>query len=138
MANCRMCEERGQTWQGDSPKCAFVNGRRFTDNWNCATVGAIRDLVAQDDERDRPAGIWVRYCDDQWFAVIDVHYIDNDHDEMDRRIPGDALFVSWYKHRGRTDGMWFLGSCEPERPTEAQVLRVLEYYAANHPRPPTR
>ena len=112
-----MCSERGQTWSGDAPICSFPNGGEFSRNgWNCATANAIRDLTGQD--KPHPAADH-RYCDDQHYSTIQI-------DEID--LPGNgayALWVTWYKHRGRTDAMWLLSEDETRKPTEADALAII-------------
>lgn len=117
MKECAMCKERGQTWEGSAPKCSFPSAGEFTsDGWNCATANAIRDLCGQDDPH--PAADH-RCCEDQHYSTINVSEID---------LPsGDAyaLWVTWYKHRGRTEGMWLLGEDAPRRPTEADAIAII-------------
>ncbi len=81
MSDCRRCVERGKTWEGDDPKCAFRNAGYFdTENWNCATMTELRHLVdygtswSSDDQR---VGVFGR----------------------DSRF----LILGWYKSRGRTE-----------------------------------
>jgi hypothetical protein len=33
-----MCKQRGKTWEGADPQCAFENGIFSSENWNCATA----------------------------------------------------------------------------------------------------
>jgi len=113
---CKMCLERGKTWNGTDPKCAFPDGGKFSpENWNCATVNAIRDLCRQAEE-DSPSV----YCDDQWYCAIKTNGID---------FEGEShltLWISWYKHRGRTDAMWLLNEHDvPVRPTEEDCLAII-------------
>jgi len=94
----------------------FQTGGAFSgDNWNCATANAIRDLTGQDDPSDHAD---CRYCDDQWYSTIKVHDVELGADAY-------ALWVTWYKHRGRTEGMWLLGSDVPARPTEADAVAII-------------
>jgi len=128
---CRMCNERGKTWSGSAPRCAFQNDGVFSkDNWNCATCNAIRDLISQDDEDERPLSISHLWADDQNYAIIDSGYINNGGDDgpedMGTRFSG-PLYVEWYKHRGATDRMFIMDDV-PAPPTEAQCIRLLKYY----------
>jgi hypothetical protein len=44
----------------------------------------------------------------------------------------DCLYVTWYKRRGRTGGMWLIGdedSGPPRPPTEAEVLAIVAHYS---------
>jgi hypothetical protein len=115
---CAACEKRGKTWEGGDPICSFPNGGEFDSaGWNCATANAIRDLCGQDDPH--PAADH-RYCNDQHYSTIKVDRV--------RLLTGSALalWVSWYKHRGRTEAMWLLSENElPRRPTEADCIAVI-------------
>ncbi len=116
---CDACDKCGKTWEGDDPKCAFTDGV-FGENWNCATVGMVRGIC--NEEGNFPDGIDYQYCEDQKYATIKI-----DHLEMDDRPL--ALWVSWYKNRGRTDAMWLLFDDKPPRkPTEAECLAVVATY----------
>jgi hypothetical protein len=74
------CDERGKTWEGGDPKCAFPDGKFDVANWNCATMAALRAKVEDD-------AFW---HDDHSTAMI--------------MIPDDPriLVLNWYKSRGRT------------------------------------
>ena len=116
---CDACDKRGKTWEGDDPKCGFSSGV-FDENWNCATVNAVRDICYEGQELR--SGIDYQYCEDQKYATIKI-----DHLEIDDRPL--ALWVSWYKSRGRTDAMWLLFDNKPPRkPTEAECLSVVAAY----------
>lgn len=79
---CPRCIERGQTWQGDPPKCAFETGVFVQDNWNCATLNALRETVS------------TVYSEENRIAVIPNH-------------EGDFVLLFWYKSRGQTiQAMW--------------------------------
>jgi hypothetical protein len=90
---CRRCQERGKTWEGSDPSCSFPDGVFSSKGWNCATAGELRDLVRQDEEDSLSV-----YSDDCNAALL----------------PWEASFIllSWYKHRGRTDGAWLVSSGE--------------------------
>jgi len=48
---CPRCQERVKDWEGDDPKCGFdENGNFLENNWNCATLNALREQT--DDFRD--------------------------------------------------------------------------------------
>ena len=100
---CRMCRERGQTWNGDKPQCAFPNGVFVRENWNCATANALRDLCQP----------WENTNNDQNAAII-KGVEDCDH-----------VLLTWYKRRGRTDGAWMVyddRAPEPLTLTEAERI----------------
>lgn len=86
---CPRCVQRGQTWSGDDPKCAFSSGTFSPDNWNCATANALRDEA---DSEEHPP----RWSEDQYGALVPWE--------------GRFIVLSWYKHRGRTEGCWLMNS----------------------------
>ena len=122
--NCELCQARGKAWEGSDPRCGFLGDQgRFTpDNWSCATLGGLRDLVYEGAEL--PPGVHYQYCDDQKYATVNVSNVDVDGNSI-----GLTLWVSWYKNRGATDAVWLLSDGQPPRaPTETEVLAVLAYY----------
>lgn len=102
---CRMCRERGQTWSGDKPQCAFPNGVFVHENWNCATANALRDLC----------GEWANTNDDQNAAIL----------KGVEECPHVCL--TWYKRRGRTDGAWMIYDNDrtPEPLTLTEAERII-------------
>ena len=119
---CTLCAQRGKTWTGSDPKCAFSrNGKFDRDNWNCATVNELRDIVYEGQEL--PHWIAYQYCDDMKYATVNLW----DCEE----IGAMALWVCWYKSRGSTDNMLLLFSDKPARPpTEAETLAIVEHLKA--------
>jgi len=85
---CKACKERGKTWKGTDPKCAFENGVFDSDNFRCATMGILRDI-------SNPT-----WCDGQYASLIPI--VDE----------GRYVVLSWYKQRGRTEGAWVLEDTE--------------------------
>ncbi len=87
-------------------------------NWDCQTINKIRDICYEG--QDLPNGVDYQYCEDQKYATIKV-------DEIG--INAKALWVTWYKNRGRTDAMWLLDSYEkPRKPTKEECLKIIDYY----------
>lgn len=129
---CAACRKRGKDWNGDDPTCAFQHGKPFSpDNWSCATADMVRDLVGRVglwDDRAPVDGIVKDWTSggDQSYAVI---RLDNDYEiDVER---AHCLYVTWYKRRGRTGGLWLLGDEDdgpPRPPTEAEVLAILAHY----------
>lgn len=120
---CKLCKERGQTWNGDAPKCAFDG--TFADNWNCATLNALRDICYEGQDH-MPLGVDYQYCSYQKYATVKIDGIE---DSRGNGI-GLALWVSWYKSRGRTEAVWILSEDAPPRiPTEEELEAVIAYYA---------
>lgn len=123
---CAACRARGKTWEGSDPRCAFPDGGPFTsDNWNCATAGAIRDLIGDYPGKPRP-GVHRDYAGDQTYATV---RLDADSATLED-VQAHALYVSWYKSRGRTGAMLLMGDEDwPTRPpTETEALAILKYY----------
>jgi hypothetical protein len=100
---CKLCVERGKTWKGDDPVCAFESGTFAVENWNCATMGALRDLC-----KDSTV-----YNDDQNAALLCG--ADYDH-----------IVLLWYKSRGRTEGAYMvkLGIASPLTLKEAENVLI--------------
>ena len=104
---CRLCVERGKTWEGDNPRCAFETNTFDSDNWNCATMNTLRDIAEAHGMDD---GMWpgptfhTRHCDIS-LAVIPFA----DRGGFDR-----FLVLSCYKGRGRTGQAWIF--CEDAPP----------------------
>ena len=116
---CKLCAERLKDWHGDDPKCAFAGGIFSGKNWNCATVNAIRDIINEGNE-NRP-GVDFQFCDDQKYATLRV-----DELELGGAL---ALWMTWYKSRGSTNGMWLMFSDQPPRPpTEQEVTIVIQAF----------
>lgn len=111
---CKLCRERKQTWSGSKPICSFKSGVFSPEGWNCATANIIRDVPKSEWEGD-----------DQRHALIDTSGL-YESQEFEAR----ALWIGWYKNRGRTEAMWLLfdEDREPRRPTEAECLQVAEWY----------
>lgn len=105
---CMACIERGKTWRGDDPCCAFERGRFSRDNWNCGTMNNLREAIKSTGD--------IKIIEDQSYALI--------------ANSGGVLYVTWYKNRGATDNAILMEDADGEEeapvpPTEAQVLRVM-------------
>lgn len=133
---CKACRDhykgkRPKHFASD-PKCAFPDGGPFTsDNWNCMTASLIRDIAEK--ERD---GVKLDYAGDQTSAMI---RLDNDYAAFED-MREHALFVTWYKRRGSTGGMWLIGNEDdgpPRPPTEAEALAISGHYKVPPPKPMT-
>lgn len=123
---CKMCKERGQTRPGDPPVCAFEEGQAFDDNFRCATLGALREIIINEDDRpvahSRPVHLQCLESDEK-YAVLRVENIPGIPDET------IALFVGWYKSRGRTQALWLMSVfADPRRPTESECVAIINYY----------
>jgi hypothetical protein len=82
---CPRCLARGQTWAGDAPNCGFKTGLFDSDNWNCATLNALREAAATKNQRV--------YGDDVSCATLWTGFDMN-----------AFVVLTWYKNRGRTTG----------------------------------
>ncbi len=79
---CPRCSTRVKDWNGDDPKCGFdENGNFLENNWNCATLNALRDIAEENK-------VW---SDNQ-----------NNVSVIQKSDVGHGI-LSWYKHRGQTD-----------------------------------
>lgn len=129
---CKRCIARGKDWNGSDPKCAFDGS--FQDNWNCATLNAVRDIVYE-GQPEMPPGVDFRYCDDMKYATVKIEEVE---DSAGGRI-GMALWVAWYKNRGKTDAVWILDNDNPPRvPTEGELERVIQSFTARERTQPLR
>jgi hypothetical protein len=123
---CELCKTETKDWDGDDRSCSFpdtLSGQNLfsREGWNCATANAIRDLTNQDFQTIPNSHS--TYCEDQYYSTIKVNEVD--------LLDGDALtlWVSWYKHRGRTDAMWLLNEYDtPRIPTERDCLAIINFY----------
>lgn len=124
---CKACIEVGKTWNGSDPRCGFTGPAATffsTDNWNCATLERLRELVFEGQEL--PAGVDYQYCNDQKYATVHI-----DDVRIDGEPFGLAMWLTWYKSRGTTEAVYVLDSTAPPRaPTEAEVIAVVEHYEA--------
>ena len=118
MTQCNLCYESVKTWTGSDPVCAFGDSE-FCDNWNCATVGRIRQIIWEGNY-PQDKRVDYRYCEDQKYVTL---YID-DLELPDRPM---CLWITWYKSRGTTDQMYLLFSDQPPRtPTENELLEIAD------------
>lgn len=110
-----------KSWSGSDPQCGFRNGL-FERDWNCGIVSLIRGIIYAAREREEGyPGVHVQYCDDDWWAAINI-------DEVDE-VEGETLWVAWYKNRGATEAMWILYRYkEPRRPSADDLLAIARAY----------
>lgn len=117
---CKLCRETPKGWNGSDRTCAFEGGEFSHDNWMCETVNRIRDLVYEGQPHKLSD---YRYCEDQKYSTVCI-------DRMEG--PYLALWVSWYKSRGRTDAIYLLSDNEPPKaPTEFELVEIIAYLEAN-------
>lgn len=96
---CKLCIERGKTWEGDDPKCAFESKVFSSDNWNCATMNKLR-AISEEYERS--------WRDDLSCGSIGYVPMDNDFAPDDFDTYGGYIVMMWYKERGRTGNAVFM------------------------------
>lgn len=101
---CSLCLERGKTWDGSDPRCAFENGVFDTENWNCATMNELRDISERLETNRR---------DDNACACIG--YVPFEGDEY-----SGYIVMTWYKNRGRTGNALIMWDDEKERPLKVE------------------
>lgn len=97
---CRRCIERGKTWSGSDPKCAFRNGFFVTDNWNCATMNKLREIADEIKTTQR---------DDNSCGSVGYIPMDNDYiEDEDFDTYGGYIVMMWYKNKGKTGNAVFM------------------------------
>lgn len=96
---CKRCYERGKTWDGSDPKCAFVDGIFTNDNWNCATMNELRNLAEKLETVQR---------DDNSSGSIGYVPMNADYAPRDFNTFGGYIVMMWYKNRGKTGNAVFM------------------------------
>jgi len=124
---CKMCLKRGKPWKGSDPRCYFDNNEG--DNWNCATIQALRNLVFtggmfQTGRKKLPYGCQIQTHDDSSHATILISDI-----RLEDNWMGRCLYLEWYKDRGKTDTVQIMDGNEvPRCPSEEELLAIIKYY----------
>ena len=108
---CPRCIQRGQTWNGDAPKCGFdVEGNFLRNNWNCATLNSLRKMGEETE-------VW---CNNQFNMTI-VRQYDVGHG-----------ILSWYKSHGAThdfrDGYFERGTLKYSQQLLGDIEPDSEFY----------
>jgi hypothetical protein len=107
-----MCQERGETWNLGNFICAF-SVDNFANNWNCATIDAIRQLA-----------INIENYNNQKYTTINISEV-----TLDDKPIGLLLYFSWYKQSGTVDSMYILDRKRfPRIPTEEELLEIIKYF----------
>lgn len=130
MIKCKACCEQTKDWNGDDPKCAFTTDVFSSDNWRCATVGKIRELVSSERHGSILTNLYG--SDGQNYATVNTANIQvakwSDEDGWETPNPV-CLWIGWYKNRGATEGMYLMFENLPPRPpTEDECLVILKHY----------
>lgn len=124
---CSLCAAAVEIIPPSSPrKCAFKTGIFNGDNYRCETALALRELGDLMWYPKNVSGISHTFTEsNENFSTFDVS-------EIDFKDPFTVvcLWISWYKSRGRTQGMYMLYSSDnlPRPPTEEECLIILNYY----------
>jgi hypothetical protein len=116
MPICRRCEERGRPENfGSDPQCAFSSGTFSVDNWQCATMMALRDVA--DGETKYHDGLNTTMYNwregDSSLGAVWFYPIDRDF--------ASFIVMSWYKNRGRTSRAYVMSDDQ-----EPSVLTLVE------------
>jgi len=124
---CKLCTERGKTWNGDDPRCAFESGVFSTDNWRCATMSRLRGIAEKRGSSER---------DDNSCASIGYVPLDNDYVPMDApEMDAGYIVMTWYKDRGRKGQALIMWDDEESRPlTLREAEEAIRVYELNRKR----
>jgi hypothetical protein len=97
------------------PICGFYSTGKFNKrNWNCKLLNDLRVVLGEEDGKS----IW---CNDQNI------YIGTLGDEFwFKNWKFSHVFVSVYKSRGNTEGVWFLSSGDMIEATEEMVKKAIK------------
>jgi|APSaa5957512576_1039674.scaffolds.fasta_scaffold87309_2 hypothetical protein len=100
---CPRCTNRGKTWKGSDPICAFETGTFDSNNWNCATMNALRNLTEA------------------------VHNEDHNACLLRGALNADFVTLVWYKRRGTTNqALAFSDEAPPQPLTLNEAEAILE------------
>lgn len=120
--SCTECYLRGKTWSGSDPKCAFHEGTFTRNNWNCATMNLLRDIVnylGTTERRDGDAG-----------SIGYIPFADIVAESCNYTYDGSGYIVmTWYKNRGETGNAVVMWDDNPTFPlTESIAREVIKQY----------
>lgn len=122
---CAACKARGKTWNGDDPVCGFHPDSSFNpDNWNCATLNALRDISRE--SASYAGGVMGQRFGDSSVGVFCI--------PEDMEHGGTVLVLTWYKNRGRTNRAWVIGYCAPSSATLELCEAIIDYYTPTEER----
>lgn len=89
----------------------------FSDNWNCGTLNALRSICSPDMNSYNADAY---YLGDDRIALIRLDDVIG--------VDGLALWVRWYKSRGRTDEVLLMTYRGPRTPSEKELLKIIKYH----------
>ena len=122
---CRLCKERGKTWEGSDPVCAFENGVFSPKNWNCATMSKLRRLSEGLGNSDR---------DDDSCGSIGYVPLSDNYAPATYEGYGGYIVMMWYKERGRVGHALFMTDegAEPLTLEHAEIaIKTVERWMRN-------
>ena len=112
---CLSCRDRGKSWAGSDPVCAFDLSESFNDNYACATLLELRELLHKPNDLIKGS-----VFEGQHSVLVDLMFTEFPN----RHVVG--LYISWYKRRGSTEQIWLLSdNLDPRIPTEQECLLVI-------------
>lgn len=121
---CRRCKERGKDWNGSDPICAFPDGKFDPENWNCATMNALRDLAEE----------YSTWNEDNKASVINFpfEWVPDLMRSLKVGIEEQAMFavLVWYKSRGATPTFLLVGENNyvNTEPTLEHAEAIIKHY----------
>ncbi len=120
--DCKLCKERGKTWNGDNPKCAFVEGIFNRNNWNCATMNYLRDIIDELSTGMR------NDSDSASIGYIPFGDIENG-DYLFGNYNSGYIVLTWYKNQGKTGNAIVMRDDLPIQELGLDLaLKVIEHY----------
>jgi len=110
------------TWKCGKPMCAFPDGIFNRNNWNCATMNALRDIAEKlgtCQRNDQNAG-----------SIGYVPFVDAEYETVSGKWSGNGYIVmTWYKNRGRTGNAIVMWDNEPiQELTLGLAIEVIKQY----------
>lgn len=125
MVVCKECKENPKRWSGADRVCGFSiadSSTLFTtQNWMCALLGQLRDLVHDINGSSHEGRIFTFWENDQNQALIQVQQV-----VLSQRA--EALWMTWYKSRGRTEKIVMLADDKIWIPIESDIRRIVKHY----------
>jgi hypothetical protein len=95
-------------------RCAFKTKEFSGDNWNCQTMGKLRDIVEDKNHYER---------DDSSAGSFGWLMIPEDFDQR------GYLVMSWYKNRGTTAQALVLNEGGVQKLKLKTALKLIKYYS---------
>jgi len=124
ITKCSRCGHE-KSWNGSDILCPFQNGDIFADNWCCRQINKLR-MICENAIDNKDSRFHHQYCEGQNYATINTS-------EIDFELHAECLYITWYKSRGRTEGMWLMNQDYPPRkPTFFDLQKIIEYYHLYH------